>query len=58
MEKWRRIFRFTVVTLLLILIALTDPVHAWLHRHLSFLAGVFVGSTLEMLVWFYFGRSR
>ena len=45
-------------SLLLILIALTDPVHAWLHRHLSFLAGVFVGSTLEMLVWFYFGRSR
>jgi hypothetical protein len=51
LANWRRLFRFSGAALLLILIALTDPVHAWLHAHLQFLAGIFVGSTLEAAVW-------
>jgi hypothetical protein len=49
----REILIVVCLALLVCAIGITDPVHTWLHAHLGFMAGVLVGSVLEMLVWFW-----
>lgn len=39
------------VIFVLVLGALYDPIHAWLHRHLELIFGILIGSSLEMVGW-------
>lgn len=50
-ESWRYLLRWFTVAGLVVLIALTEPAHAWLHAHLQFLWGVLVGSLLQVPGW-------
>lgn len=58
MKAMRRIFEVVGLIALIVLIGITDPVHAWLHTHLQFLVGVFMGTLLEMIVWLAVDRRK
>jgi hypothetical protein len=45
--RWLAIGAFLVLAL----VALYQPVHTWLHRHVELFAGILIGSLAEAVVW-------
>jgi hypothetical protein len=45
--RWLAIGAFLVLAL----VALYQPVHTWLHRHVELFAGILIGSLAEAAVW-------
>lgn len=50
-DTLRAVRRWCAVAAFVTLVAITEPVHAWLHAHLQFLWGVLVGSLLQVPGW-------
>lgn len=41
----------TTIVVTTVLIAMTQPIHAWLHAHLEFLAGIVAGASPVAIAW-------
>ena len=51
LKRIRQKFGFFLALAIVTFLSLLLPIHTWLHRHLQFLAGILIGSLLELMVY-------